>query len=170
MLDIDNLAHVDSPGYPHHIVDCALLVLVGSLVFPNMLLAMKADNYVLLDNVTAAVMLVNVMTTTSLCNANNVEYVAGKMSNGGDECLDGLGEKGRAWLCLCTRWGIFLCHVLRWTLCSGRDGHVDVLPNLQAEEASDRHFTHLLGGPAGEKGWEVSLFMLCFCQLCGQVV
>ncbi len=58
-------------------------------------------DYVRLDDVAAALMHVALTTAIGLRNANNVEHVAGGMSNSGDECLDGdRGKKGRAWLCL----------------------------------------------------------------------
>ena len=60
------------------------------------LLAKQADYYVLLDDVAAAVMRVVLMTTIGPRNANDVEHVAGGMSDSGDECLDGdRGEKRR---------------------------------------------------------------------------
>ncbi len=61
-----------------------------------MLLATQTDDYVLLNNITAAVMRVALTTTIGPRNATDVEHVAGRMSDSGDECLDGDGgEKGR---------------------------------------------------------------------------
>ena len=76
-----DLAHIDSLGNPHCRV---LFVLASCLVLPNMLLAMQADNYVLLDDIAAAIMRVTLTTTIGLHNASNVEHVAGGMSDSGD--------------------------------------------------------------------------------------
>jgi hypothetical protein len=49
----------------------------------------------ILDDVAAAVMRIALTTTIGPRNANNVEHVAGGMSDSGDECLDGDG--GEKW-------------------------------------------------------------------------
>jgi hypothetical protein len=87
MLDIHclgeetNLAHVNSLGYLHHLVDSVLFVLAGCLILPNMLLAIQVDDNILFDDIAAAVMLIVLTTAISLCNTNNVEHMASKMSN-----------------------------------------------------------------------------------------
>ena len=57
------------------------------------LLAMQAEDYALLDDVAPAVMRIALTTTIGPRNANDVEHVAGGMSNSGDDG-DG-GEKRR---------------------------------------------------------------------------